>query len=195
MAITADQIRELREKTGAGMSDVKKALEENGGDIEKSFAALLRKLGSSAVKKAGRATGAGLIDAYVHSNGRIGVLVELLCETDFVARNLAFKELAHEIALHIAAMNPLYLSLDTIPAELWQSEKARISEEVKNLGKPTGIMEEIIDGKLKSYFGSLVLLEQAFIKDQDKRVLDIVNESIGKFGENIKIGRFSRIEI
>lgn len=195
MVTTAEQIKELREKTGAGISDIKKALEESGGDIAKAQTAIERRLGGSAAKKAGRVTGAGLVDAYVHLNGRIGVIVELLCETDFVARNPTFKELAHDVALHITAMAPLFLSIEDVPQDVWQSEKARFLEEANKLGKPPHIVEEIVDGKLKAHFGVLSLLEQPFIKDQDKMVKDIVNEAVGKFGENIKIGRFARIEI
>lgn len=193
--ISAQQIKELREKTGAGISDVKKALEDSGGDMERAFAAIERKLGSAAVNKAARETRAGIIEAYVHSNGQIGVLVELLCETDFVARNSAFKALAHDIALHIAAMRPIYISLETVPKDIWQSERERLSEEVAKLSKPAHITEEIIDGKLKAYFGALALLEQLFVKEQDKTVRQVVSEAMGRFGENIKIGRFSRLEL
>lgn len=193
--ISAQQIKELRGSTGAGISDVKKALEESGGDMQKAFSWLERKLGSAAVKKAGRATGAGLVDAYIHSNSRVGVLVEVFCETDFVARNPAFKEFAHDMALHIAAMSPAYLSLEEIPQELWHAEKSRFAEEAKKLDKPSHIVEEIIDGKLKSHFGAMSLLTQSFVKDQDKLVGEVVNEAIGRFGENIKIGKFVRFEL
>ena len=193
--ISAQQIKELREKTGAGISDVKKALEESGGDGIKAYALLERKLGSSAVKKAGREIKAGLVEAYVHSNGRIGSLVEVGCETDFVARNPEFKAFAHDIAMHIAAMNPLYLSSDTVPQDVWQAEKSRFEEEVKKMEKPARIVAEILDGKLKTHFGALSLLEQPFVKDQDKKVCDVINEAIGKFGENIKVGRSVRFEI
>lgn len=148
--ITAEQIKELREKTSAGISDIKQALEESGGDMASALSAIERKLGGSAAKRAGRTTGAGVIDAYIHAGGKIGVLVELLCETDFVARNPEFKELAHDLAMQIAAMAP-----------------------------------ENGDA----------LLDQPFIKDQGKTIKDMVNEAIGKFGENIKIGKFSRIEL
>ena len=150
MAISAQQIKDLREKTGAGIADVKKALEEAKEDMEKAFELIERKLGSSAVKKASRETMAGLVEAYIHTNGRVGSLVEVFCETDFVARNPAFKEFAHGLALHIAAM---------------QDEE----------GMP--------------------LLSQPFVKDQSKTVEQIVAEAIGKFGENIKIGNFTRFEV
>lgn len=193
--ITTQQVKELREKTGAGISDVKKALEESGGDMAKAFAIIERKLGSAAVKKASRETRSGIIDAYVHINARIGVLVELFCETDFVARNPAFKELAHNIAMHIAAMNPVYVSIESVPEEILSAEKKNFEEEVRLIGKPTNIQNEIIDGKLKTHFGSLSLLSQPFVKDQDKTVGDFLNEAIGRFGENIKVGKFVRFEI
>lgn len=195
MDISTAQIKELREKTGAGISDVKKALESGGGDMAKAVAFIERKLGSSAVKKASRETKTGIIEAYVHSNFRIGVLVELFCETDFVGRNPAFKELAHDIAMHIAAMSPFYLSINSVSAEVWQKEKDRIYSEVKKLGKPGHMLEEITEGKLKSYFGEVSLLEQSFVKDQNKTVETIISEAVGKFGENIKVGRFVRLEI
>lgn len=193
--ISAQQIKELRERTGAGVSDVKKALEEHNGDSDKAFAALERKLGADAVKRAGRATEAGLVETYIHSNGRIGAMVEILCETDFVARTSQFKGLAHDIAMHIAATRPLYLSLDTIPQEVWNAEKGNIEEETRKMDKPHAVLEQIIDSKIKSHFGALSLLTQPFIKDQDKTVGDIINEASGRFGENVKIGRFARFEI
>lgn len=195
MIVTAEQIKALREKTGAGISDVKKALEECGGDIEKAVSWLERKLGSFAVKKSGRDIKAGLVESYVHSNDRIGSLVEIGCETDFVARNPQFKAFAHDIAMHIAAMNPIYLSFDFIPKEVWDAEKSSFEEKVRGTGKPEHILGEIIDGKLKAHFGPMCLLSQQFIKDQDKTIADLINEVIGKFGENIKIGRFVRFEI
>ena len=195
MAISAQQIKDLREKTGAGISDVKRALEENQGDMENALKAIERKLGGSAAKKATRETHSGLVEAYVHSNGRIASVVEVFCETDFVARNPEFKEFAHGLAMHIAAMRPAFLSLENIPKEEWDAEKIRFQEEVKKMGKPAEMLENIVEGKLKAYFGGLAFLNQPFIKDQNKTVLDVVNESIGKFGENIKIGKFARFEI
>ncbi len=193
--ISAQLIKELREKTGAGVSDVKKAMEEAKGDTARALEIIERKLGGSAGKRAGRDTTAGIVEAYVHSNERLGVLVELFSETDFVARNPGFKGLAHDIALHIAAMRPMYVSLDAVPREQWEAEKARFTEEANALNKPAQITEQIVDGKLKAHFGAYSLLEQPFVKDPDKTVRDILNESIGRFGENIKIGRFVRIEM
>lgn len=192
--ITAQQIKELREKTGAGISDVKKALEESGGDMDNAFKRIEHRLGGIAEKKSGRETGAGLVEAYIHSNNRIGAMLELFCETDFVARNPAFRGLAHDLAMHIAAMRPAYLSFEAVPQDLWQAEKNRFEEETGGLDKPSHILEEIVAGKLKAHFGPLSLLEQPFVKDQDKTVAEVINEAIGKFGENIKIGRFVRFE-
>ncbi len=193
--ISAQQIKELRERTGAGVSDVKKALEEAGGDMEKAEAVIERKFGASALKRAGRVLGAGVVEAYIHSNGRIGSLVELLCETDFVGRNPEFRALAHDIALHVAAMRPMYASRDAVPADVRDLQKSRFAEEVASLEKPAHIKEEIIDGKLNAYFGALSLLDQPFVKDQDKAVNDMVSEAAGRFGENIKVGRFVRFEV
>jgi elongation factor Ts len=193
--ISAQAIKKLREKTGAGVSDVKKSLEESGGDMLKAEAWLERKLGSSAIKKQSREIKAGLVDAYLHSNGRIGSLVEVGCETDFVARNPQFKEFAHNLSMHVAAMSPAYLSLELVPQEIWNAEKNRFEEEVRGMQKPANILKEIVDGKLESHFGAICLFSQPFIKDQDKTVGDIVNEAIGKFGENIRVGRFVRFEI
>ena len=154
-----------------------------------------KKLGSLAGKRVGRKTGAGIVDAYIHSDKRIGVLVELFSETDFVARNPEFVMLAHGLALHIAALGPQYLSRDSVPDEIVNAERARFEEEVQRLGKPEKIMREIIDGKLASHFGAVSLLEQPYIKDQDKTVREVINEAIGKFGENIQVGRFVRFEL
>lgn len=193
--VTAQLIKELREKTGAGISDIKKALEEAKGDTGKALEIIERKLGGSAGKRAGRETTAGIVESYIHSNNRLGVLIELFSETDFVARNPMFKELAHDLALHIAAMRPMYLSFDAVPREQWEAQKERFLEETHMLNKPSDIIEQIVDGKLKAYFGAYCLLEQPFVKDQDKTVRDVLNESIGRFGENINIGRFVRLEM
>lgn len=195
MAVSAQQIKELRAGTGAGISDVKKALEESAGNMEKAAEWLERKLGSLAGKREGRRTSAGIVEAYIHSNSRIGVLAELLCETDFVARNHAFKKIAHDLALHIAAMRPIYLSLETVPKEVWGAEKSRFEEEARTMGKPAHMAEEITNGKLKAHFDAITLMTQPFVKDQNKTVGEMVNEAIGKFGENIKIGKFARFEI
>ncbi|KKS37637.1 MAG: Elongation factor Ts [Parcubacteria group bacterium GW2011_GWA2_42_14] len=192
---STEQIKTLRDKTGGSINECKKALEEAGGNLEKAEKVLEKRLGGLAGKRLGRETKAGVVDTYIHSDGRIGAMVELFCETDFVARNPVFKSLAHDLAMHIAAFCPAYLSLDAVPQEVWQAEKNRFEEEARGLDKPSHIIQEIVDGKLKSHFDSISLLEQPFIKDQDKKVSDVVNEAIGKFGENIKVGRFVRFEL
>lgn len=195
MSISVEHLKELREKTGAGVSDVKKALEESRGDMEKALKIIERKLGGSATKKAGRETKSGLIEAYVHSNNRVATLVEVFCETDFVARNPEFKELAHDLALHIAAMRPVFASMDMVPSSEMEEERARFREETKKLGKPDSMLDGIVEGKLKAHFGAMVLLEQPFVKEQNKTVGTVISEAIGRFGENIKIGKFVRFEI
>lgn len=192
--ISAQQIKELRERTGAGISDIKKALEEAKGDMARAVTIIERKLGSSAGKRAGRETKSGIIDSYVHGD-KIGVLLEVFCETDFVARNPVFREFVHSLSMHIAAMHPVYLSLDAVPRDVWQTEKDRFTEDTAKLNKSAAIMEEIINGKLKAHFGAYALMEQSFVKDQDKTVGKVLNEVIGKFGENINIGRFVRLEM
>lgn len=195
MAVSAQQIKELRDKTGAGVSDVKRALEESGGDEERAIKLIEQRLGHIAGKKSSRTAGIGIVESYVHSNARVASLVEVYCETDFVAKSPAFREFAHAVALQVAAMRPLFLTIEDVPKELWEVERMRIVEEVAALGKPSAIQEEIVKGKLHAYFGPLSLMEQAFVKDQDKTVREMLNESIGRFGENIKIGRFVRFEV
>lgn len=195
MEIGADQIKELRKKTNASISDIKRALEEGRGDMARALVIIEHKFGSTAVEKAGRETGAGIVDFYIHSNGRIGVLIELLCETDFVARSPIFKELAHNLAMHAAAMKPLYISLEDIPQDLWTVEKSKFTEEARALEKSSHTIEEVVDGKLRSHFAPVSFMLQPFIKNPDKTVREIINEAVGKFGENIKIGKFSRFEI
>lgn len=193
--VSTQQIKKLRQETGAGIADVREALEKNGGNVEKARQWLEKKLGASALKKANRSTTAGIIDSYIHSNGRIGAMVEVMCETDFVARNPQFKEFVHNIAMHIAAMAPVYISLDTVPEDVLSVERKRLEKEVETLDKPVDIKRQIVEGKLKSQLAEITLLEQPFVKDQDKSVGELINESIGKFGENIKIARFVRFEI
>ncbi len=192
--ISAQQIKALREKTGAGVADVKKALEESGGNSERAERLVQQRFGNIAEKKASRETRSGVVEAYVHSTGRLGALVEVLCETDFVARSPRFKEFAHDMALHIAAMRPLYVSMDAVPRDVWDAEKQRCEGEAAALGKSGEIASRIVEGKLSAHFGPLVLLDQAFVKDQDKTVAEVLRDAVGKFGENIKIGRFARIE-
>jgi elongation factor Ts len=183
----------LRAMTGAGIVDCKNVLEEAGGDLEKA-ADLLRKRGEiKAAKKGERETKQGLIHAYVHSNGAIGAMVELLCETDFVARNPEFQQLAHDLAMQVVASNPLYISPEDIPAEVIEKEKEFYFSEVE--GKPTEIAVKIIEGKLQKYYGEVCLLKQQFLKDEDIAVEELIKNKIATIGENIQIKRFARLAL
>lgn len=192
MAIDAKMVAELRAKTGAGIVDCKKCLEEADGDMEKA-AELLRTKGiAKAGKKADRATSEGLIYAYVHNTGKVGAMVEVSCETDFVARNEAFRALCHDLGMQIVAMNPLYVSKEDVPAEVIAKEKEMALEEMKDSGKPADVMEKIVEGKLGKWYGEVCLLDQAFIKDEDMSVEDVVKNAIATLGENIQVKRFTR---
>jgi elongation factor Ts len=193
--ITAKDIAELRARTGCGMMDCKNALAEAEGNQEKAIEVLRKKGISKAAKKADREAKEGIIEAYIHSNGKIGVLVEVLSETDFVAKNEEFKEFAHDVALHIAALSPKYVSPEEIPAEVVETEKEALMEEVKASGKPEEIARKIVEGKLNKYFGEVCLLNQPFVKDPDKTVQELLNEKIAKIGEKIEIKRFCRMQI
>ncbi len=195
MNIEANLVNELRQQTGCGLMECKKALEETQGDLNKA-AELLRKKGAAkAAKKAERATNQGRIETYIHGEGRVGVLLEVHCETDFVAKNDKFKELVHEIALHIAAANPLYINSEQVPAELIAKEKEIYQEQLANEGKPANIIEKIVEGKMSKYYSEICLLKQPFIKDPDKTVEQLITETISVTGENIKIARFARFEM
>ncbi len=193
--ITADLVKKLRDKTQASMSDCKKALEESIGDFGKAEEILKRRGKQIAQKREGKEAKAGLIEPYVHSNGRIGVLVELNCETDFVAKTEMLKELAHGLSMHVEAMNPEYLFFEDIPLEVSQKMRKGFLEELANSGKPENIVSQIIEGKLRKYGEEVCLLEQPFVKNPDQKVRDLIDEYIGKIGEKIKIGRFVRFEI
>lgn len=195
MTITAKDIAELRARTGSGMMDCKKALEEANGDAEKAIEVLRKKGMAKAAKKADREAKEGIIESYVHSNGKIGVLVEVLSETDFVAKNDEFKEFAHDVALHIAAMNPKYLKPENAdPAEV-AKEKAIYLDEVKASGKPADIAEKIVEGKIRKFTEESALLCQPFVKDPSKTIEELLNEKIAKIGEKLEIKRFIRFEI
>ncbi|MCD6114866.1 elongation factor Ts [bacterium] len=188
-------IKQLREETGVSLGQCKKAIEESGGDLEKAKE-ILRKWGEDlAGKKSSRSTNEGIIESYIHANGKIGVLVVLKCETDFVARNPEFKELAHNLALHIAAAAPEYLSEEDIPEEVIEKEKNLYREQFKNSGKPDEIIEKIIQGKLETFKKEKVLLNQPYIKDDSKTIRELLNQYISKLGENITIEKFVRLEI
>lgn len=192
MTVRAKHVKELREKTGAGMMESKAALEEAGGDFAKAEEILRKKGQLKAHKKSGRATGAGLVHAYIHGEGRIGVLIEVSCETDFVARNQDFQNLVHDLALHVAASNPLYVSREDVEPEVVEKEREIYREQARAQGKPDPIADKIVEGRLEKFYQEVCLLEQPFVKDQDITVQNLVNQKIAVIGENIKIKRFVR---
>jgi elongation factor Ts len=192
--ISSEQVRELRERTGAGVMDCKKALIEAGGDMEKAIVILREKGLAKAAKKVGRTTAEGIIDAYIHGEGRIGVLVEVNCETDFVARNEEFRSLVKDIAMQIAASNPKYISRNDVPQEVLEREKEILKAQAINEGKPAHIVDKIVEGRLEKFFEENCLLEQPFIKDPDKKVSELIMEKIALLGENITVTRFARFE-
>ena len=195
--ITAALVKELREKTGAGMMDCKKALEEASGDMEKA-AELLRAKGiAKAEKRAGRTAAAGIIYSYIHFNAQVGVMVELNCETDFVARTDDFKALAHEVALHVASHDPspIAVSPDGVPAEMVERERRIAEQQVAEEGKPENIRPKIVEGKIKKFLSDRSLVEQKFVKDPEKTVGDLVKEASGRIGEAITVRRFARFQV
>lgn len=193
--ITAALVKELRERTGAGMMDCKKALAATEGDMDKAIDCLREKGLAAAAKKAGRIAAEGLVESYIHGGGRIGVLVEVNCETDFVAKTDAFKSLVKDIAMHIAAANPSYLRREEVPAAELEHEKMVLSEQARNEGKPEKIIEKMVTGRIEKYYKEVCLLEQPFVKDPDKTISDLITESIAKIGENIAIRRFTRYQL
>jgi len=195
MSTSTESIKKLRAMTGAGMMDVKKALDETGGDIDKA-AALLRERGiAKAAKKSDREAREGIIGSYVHHNGRVAVLVELNCETDFVARNEQFQELAKNLALHVAMANPQYLRRDEVPGDVIEAEKQALRAQALEEGKPEAIVEKMVEGRISKYYAEVCLLEQAYIKDDKLTIEKLIGEAVASIGENIQIGRFSRIAI
>ena len=193
--ITAALVKELRERTGAGMMDCKKALAATEGDMDKAIDFLREKGLAAAAKKAGRIAAEGLVESYIHGGGRIGVLVEVNCETDFVAKTDAFKSLVKDIAMHIAAANPSYLRREEVPAAELEHEKMVLSEQARNEGKPEKIIEKMVTGRIEKYYKEVCLPEQPFVKDPDKTISDLITESIAKIGENIAIRRFTRYQL
>jgi len=190
-----DKIKQLREQTCASMVECKKALEESEGDLCKANDILRSRGAICAAKKAGRATEQGTIESYIHVNGRVGVLVKLSCESDFVARNEMFKELAHNLAMHIAAMNPKYLDISQIPQETIEGEKSIYQEQLRDSGKPQQILDQIIEGKIRKHNQEICLLEQSFVKNQDQSIRELISDYVSRLGENIKIDKFTRFEI
>jgi len=195
MAISAAMVKELREKTGAGMMDCKKALEASNGDTEKAIAWLREKGLAKAQKRAGKTTAEGWIGSYIHSNGKLGVMVELKCETDFVAKSERFQQLAKDLAMQIAATNPICLKPEELPEDVLAKEKEIYLNQAKQEGKPEHIAEKIVEGRLKKYYKEVCLLEQSFIKDDSKTIADLINEAVVALGESIQIGRFVRLAL
>jgi elongation factor Ts len=195
MTISTDLIKKLRAMTGAGMMDVKKALDETAGDVDKA-ALLLRERGiAKAAKKSDRVAKEGVVGHYVHHNHKIAVLVELNCETDFVARNPSFQELAKNLAIHVAMANPQYLRREDVPEHTVEEERQALRGQAREEGKPEAIIEKMVEGRLTKFFAEVCLLEQPFIKDDKKTIDQLVKESIATIGENIQVGRFSRIAV
>lgn len=195
MAVTMDDIKKLRAMTGAGMMDVKKTLEETDGDLDKA-ATLLRERGiAKAGKKADREASEGFVGSYVHHNGKIATLVELNSETDFVARNEQFQDLARNIAIHVAMAAPQYLRREDVPEEMVNAEREVLANQAKQEGKPENVIEKMVEGRLNKFFGEIVLLEQPYIKDDKKKIEELLKEAIATIGENIQIGSFHRIAI
>ena len=194
MAITAALVKESREKSGAGMMDCKKALTETNGDMDKAIDFLREKGLASVAKKSSRIASEGLVDSYIHG-GRIGVLVEVNSETDFVAKNEEFKSFVRDIAMQVAAVAPKYVSREEVPAEEVEHERKVLTEQARGENKPEHIIEKMVEGRLEKFYEEICLLDQDFIKDPDKKIQDILNDLIAKIGENIKIRRFVRFEV
>jgi elongation factor Ts len=195
MEISAAVVKELREKTGAGMMDCKKALGETGGDLDKAVDYLRQKGLAAAAKKAGRVAADGAVAAYVHPGGKIGVLVEINCETDFVARTAEFQALLKDIAMQVAAANPRYVRREEVSAEESEKEQSIYRQQALETGKPAAVIDKIIEGKMERFYSEVCLLEQSFIKDPDKKVADIMNGAIARLGENIQVRRFARYHL
>ena len=193
MAIDASSVRELRDRTSAGFLDCKNALEEANGDFERAGEILRKKGLAKAMKKGSRGTPEGRVGSYIHTNGKVGVLIEINCETDFVAKNEVFEALVKDICMHIAATDPMAVSRETVPQEMIDREKKAYNEEFKD--KPDNVRDKIIDGKMESFYKEVCLINQPFVKDNDQTIEDLLKAAITKLGENIKISRFARFAI
>jgi len=195
VSITSQMVKELRDKTNAGMMDCKKALNETGGDMEKAVDLLRQKGLAVAQKRAGRATSEGVVQTYVHAGGKLGVMVEVGCETDFVAKTDSFIEFAKDIAMHIAAVNPVALKREDVPADLAERERAIYTQQALDSGKPANIAEKIVNGKMDKFFADVCLMEQKFVKNPDVSIQDLLNGVVASLGENISIKRFARFQV
>ncbi|ADH85671.1 translation elongation factor Ts [Desulfurivibrio alkaliphilus] len=195
MQITSQMVKELRDKTNAGMMDCKKALNETGGDMEKAVDFLRQKGLAVAQKRADRATSEGVIETYIHAGGKLGVMVEVGCETDFVAKNSDFQDFAKNVAMHIAAASPIAIRREEVPADALERERNIYKQQALDSGKPENIVEKIIDGKIDKYYGEVCLMEQKYVKNPDLSIQDLLNELIATLGENISIKRFARFQV
>ena len=195
MASTIEKIKQLREETAAGMMDVKRALEETDGDVDGARRVLRERGQAIAAKKSSREATEGLIDAYIHFNGRVGVLVEVNCETDFVARTPEFKELVRNVALHVASMKPIVVAPEDIPAETREEERQIVDKQVAEMGKPENIQAQIVEGRMRKWESEQALLTQPYVKETDKTIGDLLQDTIQRIGENVVIRRFVRYEL
>src|SRR5579872_3490761 len=194
-SIPAQLVKELRDRTGAGFSDCKNALTESGGDIEQAINLLRKKGQAAAAKKAQRATSEGLVGSYIHAGGKIGVLVEVNCESDFVARTEDFQKLCHDVAMHIAALDPRFLRREEVTQEILDREREIYKDQAKQTGKPEPVIEKIVNGKMEKFYEENCLYEQHFIKDEGVTIKELVDQAIAKVGENIAVRRFSRFKV
>ena len=195
MAISAKQVQELRAKTGAGIMDCKKALNEAGGNLDGALEALRKSGLAASAKKAGRIASEGLVGSYIHGGGKIGVLVEINCETDFVGRNEDFQGFVRDVAMHVAAANPQYLNREEVPADVVAKEKEILAAQIADEGKPANVVEKIVEGRINKFFKEICLMDQPFIKEPKQSVAEIQNELVGKIGEKISIRRYVRFEL
>lgn len=195
MAISAQMVKELRQATGAGVLDAKKALEAADGDFDKAVDLLREKGAARAAKRADREASEGIIEMYAHPGNRVGVMLELNCETDFVARNEQFQDLAHDLALHIAAMNPKYISSEEVPQDEIDREVEVLKNQALAEGKPENIVEKIVSGRISKYYEEICLLEQGFVKDDSVKIKDMITNAVSTIGENIRVRRFARYEL
>jgi len=193
--ITSAEVKELRDRTGAGMMDCKKALQESNGDLEQAIEYLRKKGLATAAKRACKTVNQGLVHAYIHGGGRLGVLIEVNCETDFVAKTEDFKELVHNLAMQVAASRPEYIAREDVPEKVLDKEKEILREQALNEGKPEKVVEKIIAGRLGKFYQENCLLEQPFIKDMEQTVQDLINETVAKLGEKVVVRRFVRYEV
>ena len=195
MKITAEQVKQLREQTGAPMMECKRALEEAKGNVEEAYTVLRKRGQAAAAKRSGRATQEGLVGSYIHAGGKIGVIVEVNCESDFVARNVEFQELAHDVAMHIAATAPRFIRKAEISEELLAREQDVLRAQAEKSGKPAAVVERMVEGRLGKFYEESCLYEQHFVRDPAQTIAELISSKVAKFGENIKISRFSRFKI